>query len=98
MTSRERLKELNTLRVEFERSNTTEDRRKEILEQVQKWADGEIPEATCMNCKKTVIYIPYGYALIEGHIYSSEGMDEYRYISKCCEFCFDKMFEEDDNE
>lgn len=44
-----------------------------------------------------VFYVAYHRALAPGHIYSPSGMEEIR-ISSCCEFHFDYMFPEEDNE
>lgn len=101
MATKERMQELGALQVEFDREATTDERRVEILLKVQVWAAEEQPESHCVICKKNGLYIPYDYALIEGHCYSEAGMQEYTRISKVCEYCFDKMhkdFDPDDDD
>lgn len=48
---------------------------------------------SCIHGEK-MLWLPYDRALIPGHIYSEDGMREAR-ISGCCEYHFDKMFDED---
>ena len=61
------------------------------------------PEQVCRNCHKPVIYlnleeiVNFKEAVFEGHIYSPEGLDEFR-ISRTCEYCFDKICEAFENE
>ena len=45
---------------------------------------------------EAVYYVENDKGLKPGHIYSKDGMAEYK-ISRCCEFHFDEMFKEDDN-
>jgi len=89
---------LQRMREEFESRNTTEERRTEIVIKVREMAEA-IPhyELRCMNCKHAVVDIPYTHALAAGMIYSRAGKREYR-ISQCCEFCFDKITEELEDE
>lgn len=69
------------------------DKRKRALE--------TYPGQVCRNCHKPVIYLDqteivnFNGAIFEGHIYSPEGLDEFR-ISRNCEYCFDKITEEFD--
>jgi hypothetical protein len=51
---------------------------------------------TCIYGEK-VYYVEAYHAYAPGHIYSEEGMREYRDISGCCEFHFDAMFQERDD-
>lgn len=84
---------LDKLRVEFEDTQTTDERRAEIATEVQSMA----PDSThhCMACKQKVCYLPYDHGLIKGHIYSEMGISEFE-ISRFCEFCFDEVTAEPD--
>ena len=46
-----------------------------------------------MNCGKRVVFIEDLEGRLPGHIYSRSGVDEFK-ISRCCEFCFDKLMKE----
>ena len=96
MTSPERLALLENLHAEWMDSKTTDQRRVEIALEVQGYAVEEMPESKCIHCKKAGVYLPYEYALIEGHVYSHEGMEDYTNITRVCEYCFDKMCAEAD--
>src|SRR4051812_9137793 len=48
---------------------------------------------TCSRCKKKIVYVPYAYALGEGHVYSTAGRAEVQ-ISHFCEYCFDLVTKE----
>lgn len=50
----------------------------------------------CVNCKKT-IRPGNSRSLNPGVIYSSAGLDEYR-ISGLCEYCFDEITKEEEDE
>lgn len=91
MTSQERLLELDTMRKVFESKDTTDERRAEILTKMQGWAEEEMPESRCVDCKRGGVYAPYTHALIPGHCYSYDGMVDYTRITKMCEFCFDNL-------
>lgn len=91
MTTTDRLVILDNLHAEFMDAKTTDRRRVEIALEVQSYAAEEMPESKCLDCGKNGIYLPYGYALIQGHCYSHDGMIEYTSISRFCEYCFDKM-------
>ena len=45
---------------------------------------------------EAVYYVGNDKALKPGHIYSENGISEYK-ISRCCEFHFDEMFREEDD-
>jgi hypothetical protein len=100
VTSIERLDELTRMHEEFIAMATTEERRAEILTKMRGFAEEEMPESRCIQCKHTGFYAPYSYALIEGHCYSHDGMVDYTRITMMCEFCFDKIheYDEDDDE
>ena len=55
----------------------------------------ELDYKMCWHCKYPMIWLEGTEALFEGHIYSRAGYDEVG-ISGVCEWCFDKMFGEDD--
>lgn len=50
----------------------------------------------CLHCKRRVFWLPGPYALVPGHIYSEDGIREAG-ITRICEFCFDTMFQEDED-
>jgi hypothetical protein len=91
MTSPERLALLENMKAEFYDDKTNDERRVELLLQVQEWAAEEMPKSKCRDCKKPGVYIPWQYALVEGHCYSHNGMTDYITITGVCEYCFDKM-------
>lgn len=101
MSSKETILELNTLRREFYTVDTTEERQIEILTRVQELAeidkDYNPHLARCSHCKQMVIACPHDKALIPGHIYSTAGERELE-ISRLCEYCFDEITKEPDEE
>lgn len=86
---------LDGLRTEWEKQETTDERRAEIATEVQNMAEGQ--SMACMRCKKMCVYLPHDHALIQGHVYSHDGLAEYQ-ITKLCEFCFDEVTKEPDEE
>ena len=52
------------------------------------------PPERCVNCGKPGYYYPADKAYAPGHCYSENGKREFTTISSCCEFCFDHMFAE----
>ena len=96
-TNEEQLPELKRLREEFESESTTDARRAEIVERVVAMA-GEhgTYDLRCVRCGKPPVFIPYDHALVKGHTYSEEGLSELR-LSGMCEYCFDKMYENDED-
>ena len=54
-------------------------------------------EKTCIDCGNAPFYAPDSIARRPGHIYSQAGKREFK-ISQLCEFCFDAMFSEEDDE
>lgn len=52
---------------------------------------------TCLNCKNKVFFVEHTHALQPGHIYSQLGAKEY-HISMMCEYCFDKITAEPEEE
>ena len=81
-----------TLRAEFGNPNTSDERRVEILTLVRDGANEAEMGTRCPRCKNFTFYIPWGHALIEGHVYSHDGISELR-ITGYCEFCFDVITE-----
>jgi len=86
---------LTKLRAEWEASATTEERRTEIAGEVQTLAADK--SRTCLHCKKEIVYLPHHTALIEGHVYSLDGYTEVS-ITGLCEFCFDRITAEPEEE
>ena len=83
---------------EFENENTTRERRIELLTLLKEAADESEMGSPCPRCKHYPFFAPHDEALIEGHVYSNEGIAEFR-ISGYCEFCFDLVTQEpDENE
>lgn len=94
------------LKKEFEHPGTSDERRVQILQYVQagaqEWADGRVtgpghPRLMCINCKKAYFFAPWSEGLIEGHIYSDAGAREV-HLSGMCEYCFDKLTAEPEEE
>lgn len=85
------------LRNEFETSTTTRERRIEILTLVREGANEAKAGPTCPRCKNYSFFAPHDEALIEGHVYSHDGLAEIR-ITGYCEFCFDLITVEPEEE
>lgn len=84
---------LGNLQFEFETLETTDDRRIEIIHEVQLILADTFPEIVvnerrCIKCKEIRFYAPYDHALTFGHVYSETGLQE-TVITGYCEFCFD---------
>ena len=82
---------------EFNDTNTTRERRIELLTLLQEGADEAAMGRACPRCKHYPFIAPHDEALIEGHVYSHAGHDEVR-ITGYCEFCFDLVTQEPDEE
>ena len=92
------MEEKMALQKEFEGSTTTRERRVTILTLVRDGANEAQMGPSCPMCKNYPFFAPHDEALIEGHVYSHDGIAEIR-ITGYCEFCFDKVTaepEEDD--
>jgi len=76
------------LQKEFETSTTTRERKIEILTLVREGANESKMGPPCPRCKNYPFFAPHDEALIEGHVYSHDGMTEIR-ITGYCEYCFD---------
>jgi len=85
------------LRLEFETSTTTRERRIELLTLVREGANEAKQRHRCPMCKNYLFYAPHDEALIEGHVYSPEGLAEIG-ITGLCEFCFDRVTAEPNEE
>lgn len=85
----------DALRLEFETSTTTRERRIELLTLVREGANEAKVGRPCPRCKNYPFFAPYDEALIEGHVYSHDGVAEIR-ITGYCEFCFDLITAEPD--
>jgi len=86
-----------TLRLEFENSKTTRERRVAILTLVREGANEAKALVPCPMCKNYPFFAPHDEALIEGHVYSHAGLAEIR-ITGLCEFCFDRVTAEPEEE
>ena len=85
------------LQQEFETRATTDERRIEILTLVREGSNESKMGRPCPRCKNYPFFAPHDEALIEGHVYSHDGMAEIR-ITGYCEFCFDLITQEPDEE
>ncbi|QNL30101.1 hypothetical protein SEA_STORMBREAKER_28 [Microbacterium phage Stormbreaker] len=56
------------------------------------------PPEKCLNCHKPGYYYPADRAYAPGHCYSDAGVREFRVMSSICEFCFDHMFRDPDED
>lgn len=88
---------LDALRREFYDVKTTEKRLVEIVGTVQELASGSNYGLRCCYCDEFVVYLPHDKALKKGHIYSDPGKAEYG-ITRMCEYCFDKVTAEPEDE
>lgn len=78
------------LQSEFEDRATTRERRIKLLTLVREGADEAKMGRPCPMCKHYPFFAPHDEALIEGHVYSHDGVAEIR-ITGYCEFCFDRI-------
>ena len=85
------------LRYEFEDRATAPERRVAILTLLREGANEAKMGRPCPSCKNYVFFAPFHEALIEGHVYSNDGIAELR-ITGYCEFCFDRITAEPDEE
>lgn len=85
------------MQTEFEDSATSRERRVEMLEMMREGADEAKMGRPCPKCKHYPFFAPHDEALIEGHVYSHDGLAELR-ITGYCEFCFDLITAEPDEE
>ena len=85
------------LQDEFNSERTTRERRVEILGYLRDTSNEAQISRPCPRCKNVPFYAPHGEALIEGHVYSRDGVAEIR-ITGYCEFCFDLVTQEPDEE
>jgi len=85
------------LQKEFETEGTTRERRVELLTLVQEGANEAQMGRPCPVCKNYLFFAPHDEALIEGHVYSRDGVAELR-ITGYCEFCFDRITAEPEEE
>lgn len=85
------------LQVEFDDRATTDERRVELLTLLREAADEVKMGSPCPKCKHIPFYAPHDEPLIEGHVYSRDGLQEIR-ITGYCEFCFDLITAEPDEE
>lgn len=93
LTDEERM----ALQHEFEERDTTRERRIELLTLLQEGSDEAKMGPPCPRCKHYPFYAPHDEALLEGHVYSHAGLSERR-ITGYCEFCFDLVTAEPDED
>lgn len=85
------------LQKEFEDRATTRERRVAILTLLQEGANEAQMGRPCPACKNYVFFAPFHEPLIEGHVYSNDGIAELR-ITGYCEWCFDRITKEPEEE
>ena len=85
------------VREQFYNPETTDERRVELLRLMQTSADDLKMGRQCPRCKHYPYFAPHDEALLEGHVYSDAGMEELK-ITGYCEFCFDLITKEPDEE
>jgi len=83
------------LRREFENPEASRELRIAILTLVREGANEAKQRHRCPMCKNYLFYAPHHEALIEGHVYSEQGLAEIG-ITGLCEFCFDRVTAEPD--
>jgi len=89
--------ERSKVREKFYDPETTREKRIELLTMMQNSADEVKMGRQCQRCHHYPFFAPHEEALLEGHVYSQAGMDELQ-ISGYCEFCFDLVTKEPDEE
>ena len=87
--------EKEALGEEFGTTATTKERRVEILTLLREGSDEAKMGRLCPRCRHYPFFAPHDEGLIEGHVYSREGLTEVR-ITGYCEFCFDLVTAEPD--
>ena len=86
------------VRDQFYNPETTNEKRVELLRLMQNSADeAQMGRRPCPRCKHWPFFAPHDEALLEGHVYSDAGMEELK-ITGYCEFCFDLITKEPDEE
>jgi hypothetical protein len=85
------------VRAQFNNPETTDERRTDLLRLIQTSADEARMGRQCPRCKHFPYFAPHDKALLEGHVYSDDGMAEIG-ITGYCEFCFDLITAEPDEE
>lgn len=88
---------LPELHKEFDDEITTDERRTEIVQEVQEIAKEDGYRRTCVFCRQLVVYLPYDHALAKGHVYSEAGVQEVD-ITGVCEWCFDDVTKEPEDD
>lgn len=89
--------ERERVRATFYAEDTTREKRIELIRLMQTSADEVKMGRRCTRCHHYPYFVPHDEALLEGHVYSQAGMDELP-ISGYCEFCFDLVTKEPDEE
>lgn len=89
--------EKQALQDEFNSEGTTRERRAEILGYLRDGANEAQMGRQCPRCKNYPFFATHDEALIEGHVYSGDGVRELQ-ITGYCEFCFDLVTQEPDEE
>ena len=86
------------LKEAFYHEESSDTLRKEIILEVRRRAlEPGPPVGKCVYCKQPFLDIPYDHALIEGHVYSENGLKEVN-ITGICEWCFDEITKPKDDD
>lgn len=85
------------VRAQFYDPETTQERRIDLIRMIQNSADEAKMGRQCPRCKHYPYFVPHDEALLEGHVYSDDGMAEIG-ITGYCEFCFDLITKEPDED
>ena len=78
------------LRREFENPEASRELRVTLLMLLREGANEAKALRPCPFCGNYPFYAPHDEALIEGHVYSEQGLAEIG-ITGLCEFCFDRV-------
>lgn len=90
-------KERAAVREQFYNPETSREKRIDLLRLMQNSADEAQMGRQCPRCKHYPFFVPNDEALLEGHVYSDAGMRELP-ITGYCEFCYDLITKEPDEE
>lgn len=85
------------VRSQFNDPETSRERKTDLLRLLQTSADDVKMGHPCPRCKHYPFFAPHDEALLEGHVYSDAGREEIK-ITGYCEFCFDLITMEPDEE
>ena len=97
MTDPGRLREMARMKRLYYLPETTDERKLEMALTIRTYAEEERADVRCVSCGHGVFYIEDTRPRCEGHVYSREGEAEY-FITRFCEWCFDLVTAEEEEE